>query len=76
MHQLREHPLRTLATLLALAFCFFMASGIPALKNATSGVDLVLGDIAWFGFVILAVLFIVAGAVLLVRAATASKRAA
>lgn len=76
MHQLREHPLRTLATLLVLSFCFFMASGIPALKDATSGVALVLGDIAWFGFLLLALLFVVAAAVVLVRAAAGSRRAA
>ncbi|HET7305792.1 MAG TPA: hypothetical protein VFJ12_14720 [Segeticoccus sp.] len=76
MHQLREHPLRTLAGLLALAFCLFMASGIPALKDATSGIDLVLGDIAWFGFLIVALLFVIATAVVLVRAAAGSRRAA
>lgn len=67
MQQLQEHPLRTLGIVLALAFCFFMTSGIPALKNADSGVDLVLGDIAWFGFLVLFLLFLVGTAYTVVR---------
>jgi hypothetical protein len=76
MRQLREHPLRTLAGLLVLAFCLFMLSGIHRYRVAKSGLDLVIGDIFWFGFVICALLFVVGGVAVLVRAATGSRSAA
>lgn len=67
MHQLDHHPLRTLGGLLALAFVLFSLSGIPTVKDATSGGWLVVGDICWFGFLLTALAFLVAGVVLLVR---------
>lgn len=68
-HQLDKHPIRSLATLLVAAFCSFMLSGIPQFRDAKHGVNLVIGDVFWFGFLILALLFIVTGAVVLVRTA-------
>ena len=67
MRQLDHHPLRTLGGLLALAFVLFSLSGIPTVKDATSGGWLVVGDICWFGFLLTALAFLVAGVVLLVR---------
>lgn len=67
MNQLREHPGKTLGGLLAVAFVLFMCSGIPALKNADHGINLVLGNICWFGFLLTALAFIVAGVYALVR---------
>ncbi|GGB44821.1 hypothetical protein GCM10011492_39880 [Flexivirga endophytica] len=61
MRQLREHPLTTLGGLLAVAFVLFMCSGIPALKNAHHGTNLVLGNICWFGFLLTALVFVIAG---------------
>ncbi|HET8604515.1 MAG TPA: hypothetical protein VFM09_11340 [Marmoricola sp.] len=69
MRQLDHHPLRTLAGLLVLAFVLFMLSGVPAIKDAKSGIDLVIGDITWFGFLLAALAFLVVGAVIVVRAA-------
>lgn len=76
MRQLTEHPLRTLAALLALAFVLFMLSGIPALRYAKHGGYLVLGDICWFGFMLAALAFVVGGIVALVRLAGRSRRTA
>lgn len=67
MRQLDHHPIRVLGTLLVLAFALFMASGIPAVKDATSGPDLVIGDITWFGFLLTALAFLVTGVVVIVR---------
>lgn len=67
MKQFREHPGKTLGALLAVAFVLFMCSGIPALKNADHGLNLVLGDICWFGFLLTALVFIVGGIYTLVR---------
>ncbi|HET9500825.1 MAG TPA: hypothetical protein VFO98_11240 [Marmoricola sp.] len=76
MRQLREHPLRTLAGLLVLAFCLFLLSGIPRYRDAKSGIDLAVGDVFWFGFVICALLFVVGGVLTVVRAVAGSRRAA
>ncbi|MFC6705587.1 hypothetical protein [Flexivirga alba] len=67
MNQLREHPGKTLGGLLAVAFVLFMCSGIPALKDATRGVNLVLGDICWFGFLVTALAFVIASVYTLAR---------
>ena len=76
MRQLTDHPLRTLAGLLALAFVLFMLSGIPALREAQHGGYLVLGDICWFGFLLTALAFVVYGMVCLVGLATSRSRRA
>ena len=67
MKQLQEHPRRTLGGLLAVAFVLFMCSGIPALKDATHGVKLVLGNICWFGFLVTALAFVIASVYTLAR---------
>jgi len=76
MRQLTNHPLRTLAGLLALAFVLFMLSGIPALRYAKHGVYVILGDICWWGFLLTALAFIIGGLVVLVRLAGRSRRTA
>ena len=67
MRQLDLHPIRALAGLLVLAFVLFMLSGIPTLRDATSGGWLVVGNITWFGFLISGLLFVVVGLVVVVR---------
>lgn len=67
MRQLDHHPLRTLGILLAVAFVLFNLSGIPTIKDATTGGWLVVGDICWFGFLLTALAFVVTGVVVLVR---------
>ena len=67
MRQLDLHPIRALAGLLVLAFVLFTLSGIPTLRDATSGGWFVVGNITWFGFLISALLFVVAGIVVVVR---------
>ena len=76
MRQLTEHPLRTLAGLLVLAFVLFMLSGIPSLRYAKHGWYLVLGDICWFGFLLSALAVVVGGVLVLVRLATRSRTTA
>jgi hypothetical protein len=68
MRHLDRHPIRFLAGLLVLAFVLFMLSGIPTLKDATSGAWLVVGDITWFGFLLTGLAFVVTGVVVSVRA--------
>ena len=41
---------RTIPFTLAVAIAAFAVSGIGRFKDAKHGVDLVVGDIAWFGF--------------------------
>ncbi len=67
MRQLDRHPIRYLGGLLVLAFALFMFSGIPTLKDATSGVWLIVGDITWFGFLLAGLIFVVAGLAVVVR---------
>lgn len=67
MRQLDRHPLRYLGGLLVLAFVLFTLSGIPTIKDATSGAWLIVGDITWFGFLLTALTFIVVGLVVVVR---------
>lgn len=69
MRQLDDHPLRTLAGLLGLAFGLFLVSGIPAVKDARgwTAADAV-GYVSWFGFLLCALLFLVAGGYAALRA--------
>jgi hypothetical protein len=76
MRHVTDHPLRTLAGLLALAFVLFMLSGIPALKDAKHGLYLILGELCWIGFLLAALAFVVGGLVVLVRLAVRSRRTA
>lgn len=56
---------RTLLVLLALDVVLFLASGIPAIKNADHGAALVLSDVVWFGFLIGLLVLVVTGAIAL-----------
>jgi hypothetical protein len=56
---LRTHPLRILATLLVVAFTFFMLSGIPRYRDAKAGVDFALGETFWLGFLVAGLAFVV-----------------
>ncbi|HET7388770.1 MAG TPA: hypothetical protein VFJ19_19120 [Nocardioidaceae bacterium] len=76
MRQLNEHPVRTLGGLLVVAFVLFMLSGIASLRDAKAGLDLVLGDICWFGFLLTALLFVIGGVYSLVRFATRGRQPA
>ncbi len=75
-HHLTSHPIRTLTALLALAFVLFMVSGIPTIRNAT-GWNLAdaIGFIAWFGFLITALAFLVSAAYVAVRGVRGRKTA-
>ena len=50
---------RTIPFTLAVAIAALAVSGIDRFKDATHGVDLVVGDIAWFGFLAAALAAIV-----------------
>jgi len=52
---MRTSTTKILAGLSAAALSFLVVSGIPAFKNADSGWKSVVGDVAWGGFVVLAV---------------------
>jgi hypothetical protein len=76
MNQLRNHPLRTLGGLLVLAFALFQisASGQPG-TYWESGPGW-LGNIAWFGFLVAALAFLVCGIYTVVRVASRGRRTA
>ncbi len=50
---------RTIPFTLAVAIAALAVSGIDRFKDAKHGVDLVVGDIAWFGFLAAALATIV-----------------
>lgn len=56
---------RSIPLVLALDIAALLVSGIPRYKDAQHGLDLVLGEIAWLGFLVgaLAVLALTAVAV-------------
>ncbi len=62
MRLFKNHPLPVLTGLLLVAFGLFLVSGIPRFRDASGGLDLVVGSVCWFGFLLLSLLF-VAGAV-------------
>jgi hypothetical protein len=51
-----------IAALAVIDVALFMISGIPAYRDATHGADLVIGQIAWFGFLLGLLALIVLGA--------------
>ncbi|MGH3509129.1 MAG: hypothetical protein ACRDPI_02735 [Nocardioidaceae bacterium] len=75
MRQIIEHPIRSLAGLLVLAFCFFMLSAAGQADSYWKSGPTWLGNIAWIGFLLSALLFIVVGATGLVRAARSRRTA-
>jgi Na+/H+ antiporter NhaD/arsenite permease-like protein len=61
---------RRLMAVVALAvvdFALFMTSGIPRYRDATDGLDNVIGNAVWFGFLIGALTLVVIGVLSLVR---------
>lgn len=63
---------RIMGALLALDAALLGISGIPAVKDAGSGWKLVLGDVSWGAFLVVAVGLIALAAGTLVRRARAS----
>lgn len=67
----RERPVpRSRILLPALAgvdLVLFLTSGIPRFRDATSGADLVISDVAWFGFLAGLLTLVVLAAVALTR---------
>lgn len=58
---------RTIPFTLAVAIAAFAVSGIPRFRDARHGSDLVVGDIAWFGFLVAALATLVLTAVAVYR---------
>lgn len=51
-----------IAALAVIDVVLFLVSGIPAYRDATDGADLVIGQIAWIGFLLGLLALIVLGA--------------
>ena len=69
---------RGLLAIVALAvvdLALFMLSGIPRYRNAAPGIDTVVSDIFWFGFLIGALALIITLGTVLVRRAIGARRA-
>jgi hypothetical protein len=58
---------RAIPLTLALAAGMFVLSGVPRFKNAHHGIDAVVGDIVWLGFLVTALAAVVLVAVALYR---------
>jgi hypothetical protein len=67
--QLHRHPLRTLAGMLLLALGLFLLSASGAPGTYWSNGPVWLGDVGWFGWMIVFLLFVVAAVYSAVRAA-------
>ncbi len=65
--QVQEHPIRTEAVLLVLAFGFFMLSAAGQPGSGWEDGPKWIGDPSWFIFLALALSFLVVGAVAVVR---------
>jgi hypothetical protein len=64
---------RIMGALLALDVALLGVSGIPAIKGAGHGWKLVVGDVSWGGFLMVAVgLIVMAGATVVRRSRTAA----
>jgi hypothetical protein len=64
------HTHRNLLAVVALAvvdFALLMTSGVPRYRDATSGVDAVVGEICWFGFLLSTLALVLIAVVALVR---------
>ena len=73
MQQLQEHPLRTLAGLLVVAFCFFMLSASGQHGTFWENGPSWLGSTGWFAFLITMLLFLTAAAYTVVRRVRSSR---
>ncbi|HEX7716584.1 MAG TPA: hypothetical protein VF416_04800 [Marmoricola sp.] len=58
MHQLKEHPLRTLSGLLVVAFCFFMLSASGQDGSYWENGPSWLGNTGWLAFLVTMLLFL------------------
>jgi hypothetical protein len=56
---------RAIPLTLVIAVATFVLSGVPGFKNAHHGIDAVVGEIAWLGFLIAALATVVLIAVAL-----------
>jgi hypothetical protein len=61
---------RTIPLTIVVAVICFALSGVPRFKNAHHGVDAVVGDIVWFGFLAAALATLVLAGVALYRRRT------
>ena len=59
-----------IAALVVIDVTLFMLSGIPRLRDATEGADLVLGQIVWIGFLLGLLALIVLGVLAVARELT------
>lgn len=66
-HQINDHPVRTLAILLVLAFGFFNLSAAGQPGTYWSDGPAWLGNPSWFLFLACALAFLVIGALTVVR---------
>lgn len=68
--------LLAIVTLAVVDLALFMLSGIPRFRDATHGVNNVVGDIFWFGFLIGALALIGTLTTVLVRRTIGARRSA
>jgi hypothetical protein len=74
-HQLTTHPIRGLATLLVVAFAFFMLSASGQSGTFWEDGPAWLGSIGWICFLLSALSFVVSAAYLTVRGVRARRTA-
>lgn len=67
---------RTIPLVLVVAIAALLVSGVPRFKDATHGVDYVVGEIAWLGFLAAALALVVLVAVTLARVVAGRKAVA
>jgi hypothetical protein len=61
---------RAIPVVLVTALALFALSGVPRFKNAHHGLDYIIGEIVWLGFLIAALAVVVLSAVALYRRGT------
>lgn len=76
MSHLHNHPLRTLAALLVLALVLFLISASGQSGTFWSDGPSWLGTIGWFGFLITALVFVLAAIYSVARAVRRPRRVA
>lgn len=74
-HQISTHPIRSLATLLVVAFAFFMLSASGQSGTFWEDGPAWLGSIGWFCFLLSALAFVVSAAYFTVRGVRARRTA-
>lgn len=73
---MRLTVVRAIPFTLVVAVAAFVASGVPRFKNAHHGIDAVVGEIVWLGFLIAALATLVLVGVALYRRGRRSSTAA